>query len=56
LAGVLMDVQTSGGLLLSVLPERCAVLIAELGAAGAICAAIVGHVRRSEGARIWLTE
>jgi selenide,water dikinase len=55
LVGVLMDAQTSGGLLLSVPPERCAALVAELQVAGAICAAVVGSVRPHDAARIRLT-
>ncbi len=45
LAGVLLDAQTSGGLLLSVPADREARLLAELRAAGALCAARVGRVR-----------
>jgi selenide, water dikinase len=54
LAGVLMDAQTSGGLLLSVPAERCAALITELEKAGAICAALVGRVDTHNGTRIAL--
>lgn len=44
LAGVLMDAQTSGGLLLAVPPERAGTLLSALQAAGTPCAARVGHV------------
>lgn len=54
LAGVLMDAQTSGGLLLSVAAERCDALVTELLAAGALCAAVVGSVSPSSGVRIRL--
>jgi len=55
LAGVLMDAQTSGGLLLSVPAERCDALVAELRAAGACCAAVVGTVVPPGEVRIHLT-
>ena len=54
LAGVLMDAQTSGGLLLSVAAQRCDALVAELLAAGALCAAVVGSVGPSSNVRIRL--
>jgi selenide,water dikinase len=54
LAGVLMDAQTSGGLLLSVTPERCAALVSELQRAGAICAATIGRVEPPGSTRIRL--
>ena len=54
LAGVLMDAQTSGGLLLSVPADRCAALVAELENAGALCAAVVGRVEAHNGTRIAL--
>jgi selenide, water dikinase len=44
LAGVLMDAQTSGGLLISVAADRAARLIAELTARGALTAANIGSV------------
>lgn len=55
LAGVLMDAQTSGGLLLSVPAERCDALVAELRTAGAWCAAVVGSVEPPGEVRIRLT-
>lgn len=45
LAGVLMDAQTSGGLLLSVSAERCDALVAALAQRGTPAAAVVGEVR-----------
>jgi selenide, water dikinase len=54
LAGVLMDAQTSGGLLISLPEERCEALVAELRSQGAICAAIVGRARTPDGTRIRL--
>ena len=53
-AGVLMDAQTSGGLLLSVAADRCDKLVSELRAVGAVCAAIVGRVTSPDGPRIRL--
>jgi len=55
LANVLLDAQTSGGLLLSVPAERCDALVAELKAQGAICAAAVGHVEAPAATRVRLT-
>jgi len=52
LAAVLMDAQTSGGLLLSVPAERCEALIEELQAREATCAAVVGFVTAPDTARI----
>jgi selenide,water dikinase len=52
LAGVLMDAQTSGGLLLSVAEERCDRLTAELGARGALCSAVVGRVEPASAVRV----
>ncbi len=54
LAGVLMDAQTSGGLLLSVPAAQCDALLSELRARDAICAATVGRVEAHDGARIRL--
>jgi len=54
LAGVLMDAQTSGGLLLSVSAARCDALLSELRARDAICAATIGRVEAHDGARIRL--
>jgi selenide,water dikinase len=54
LAGALMDAQTSGGLLLSVSADKVDALVAELQAAGAICAAVVGRVEAADGVRIRL--
>lgn len=52
LASVLLDAQTSGGLLLSVPAERQEALLAELRGAGAICAAVVGRVLAGDGVRV----
>lgn len=52
LAGVLMDAQTSGGLLLSVPADRCDALVTELQSAGALCAAVIGRVEPAGAARI----
>lgn len=52
LAGVLLDAQTSGGLLLSIAAERAAALCSELATRGAICAAIVGEVGPDQAARM----
>lgn len=49
LAGVLLDAQTSGGLLLSVAAPRCAELIAALKDLGALCAERIGSVRAFHG-------
>ncbi len=54
LAAVLMDAQTSGGLLLSVPEQRCAQLVAALTANRALCAAVVGYVAPPETYRVWL--
>lgn len=54
LAGVLADAQTSGGLLLSVPAARCAALVAELLALGALCAAVVGRALADNGVRVRL--
>jgi selenide,water dikinase len=54
LAGVLMDAQTSGGLLLSVPAKRCDALIGELQRGGAICAAVVGLVAAPTTVRVRL--
>jgi selenide,water dikinase len=54
LAGVLMDAQTSGGLLLSVPAERCDALVSELQHCGAICAAVVGSVAPPSTVRVQL--
>ncbi len=45
LVGVLLDAQTSGGLLLSVSPEQADTLRSALRTAGAACAAVVGRVQ-----------
>lgn len=50
LAGVLMDAQTSGGLLFAIAAERAGALIAELRAAATPCAEIVGKVHPADGA------
>lgn len=54
LAGVLLDAQTSGGLLLSVAADKADELIAALNSAGASCAARIGHVEAAQTARIAL--
>jgi selenide,water dikinase len=52
LAGILMDAQTSGGLLFSVAADRCAALVEELRRRGTPAAAVVGDVRGSTGAKV----
>lgn len=52
LAGVLMDAQTSGGLLFSVAAARCEDLLAQLRETGTPCAVVVGRVDPLGGARI----
>ncbi|MFO0839473.1 MAG: selenide, water dikinase SelD [Phycisphaerae bacterium] len=52
LAGVLMDAQTSGGLLFSIAPDCCDQLAARLRRSGAECAAEVGEVRSAADWRI----
>lgn len=47
LANLLLDAQTSGGLLLSVPEARCDELVRELMAQGALCAAVIGRVEAS---------
>lgn len=54
LADILCDAETSGGLLLSVPPQRCAALVAELQSNGALCAAVVGEVTPPDKVRIHL--
>ena len=49
LAKVLLDAQTSGGLLLSVSAERCDELVSELKEAGALCAVVIGRVEDGAG-------
>jgi selenide,water dikinase len=53
-AGLLMDAQTSGGLLLSVAPDRVDALCAALKQAGAMCNAVVGTVSANDGVQIRL--
>lgn len=52
LVDVLTNAETSGGLLLSVPAERADALCDRLRAAGAICAAVIGHVEPAGEARI----
>lgn len=52
LAGILMDAQTSGGLLFSLPAAQCAALVQELQAAGTPCAAIIGEVEAPNAARV----
>ncbi len=52
LAGVLMDAQTSGGLLFSVAAEQAGALVAALERAGTPAAAIIGHVDAARPAAI----
>ncbi len=54
LANVLLDAQTSGGLLFSVAPEQCDALVAKLETAGALCHAVVGEVREPGPVRVRL--
>ena len=54
LANILLDAQTSGGLLLSVAADRCEALLSELESAGAICNAVVGEVREASDVRVRL--
>jgi selenide,water dikinase len=49
---VLLDAQTSGGLLLSVAPDRCEALAAELQMRDALCAAIIGRTEPGDAGRI----
>jgi selenide,water dikinase len=49
LVEVLLDAQTSGGLLLSVPEARCDALVRSLEAQGALCAAAVGNVQEGAG-------
>ncbi len=48
LAQVLLDAQTSGGLLLSVAADQCERLIGELNEAGALCAEVIGRVQEGD--------
>ncbi len=52
LLGILMDAQTSGGLLLSVPEERAEELVAQLVSAHAICAACAGRVTARQDHRV----
>ncbi|MCG3128866.1 MAG: Selenide, water dikinase [Phycisphaerae bacterium] len=52
LAGVMLDAQTSGGLLLSVAGERADALCRELAARGASCAAVIGEIGADQAARV----
>jgi selenide,water dikinase len=52
LAGILMDAQTSGGLLLSVNRQEGEALVKALEAVGTSCAAIVGNVRPADNVRV----
>jgi selenide, water dikinase len=54
MADILCDAETSGGLLLSVLADRCDALVAELNSAGAICAAVIGQVAPPTDVRVHL--
>jgi selenide,water dikinase len=54
LANVLMDAQTSGGLFLSVPPDRCDLLVSELATAGALCSSVIGSVEPAGSARVCL--
>lgn len=55
LADILADAETSGGLLLSLAPEKCDALVAELKSAGAVCAAVIGRVEVPGSMRIAVT-
>ncbi|MEP0845836.1 MAG: selenide, water dikinase SelD [Phycisphaerae bacterium] len=52
LAGVLMDAQTSGGLLLSVPPGKCDGLVDELARLDALAKHVIGRVEPQSAARI----
>jgi len=54
LVDILANAETSGGLLISVPAERCAALVAELKARGALAAAVVGTVAPASGVRVRL--
>ncbi|MCC6358646.1 MAG: hypothetical protein IT450_07880 [Phycisphaerales bacterium] len=57
LAGVLLDAQTSGGLLLSVASEKLSALLDALQSMKAICAAAIGGVAAFDGTlRVHLTK
>jgi selenide, water dikinase len=49
---LLTDAQTSGGLLLCVSPERSQAVLNVLGAAGTLCAAVIGRLVSSRSAKI----
>jgi selenide,water dikinase len=49
---LLADAQTSGGLLLSVAPERADALVASLRAHATLAAAIIGHTTAEHPGRI----
>jgi selenide,water dikinase len=49
---LLSDAQTSGGLLLAVAPDAVDALVADLGAHGALAAAVVGHLSEEAPGRI----
>jgi selenide,water dikinase len=55
LADILANAETSGGLLLSVADDRCAMLLEELRREGAVCATVVGRVDAAETARVRVT-
>ncbi len=52
LVNVLLDAQTSGGLLISVAADRCDELIAELKLRDALCAAVIGRTEAGDAGRI----
>lgn len=52
LAGVLMDAQTSGGLLFSVAADRCAALLDELTRRGTPAAAVAGEVHAGGAGKV----
>jgi len=54
LTEVLLDAQTSGGLLLCVPSDRCEALVCSLESHGALCAAVLGSVQEAGSVRVRL--
>ena len=55
LVNLLADAQTSGGLLISVPPDRTEALIAAIDRRGAPCAVVIGEATARDGASIHLS-